>query len=82
MIRIVTLAAVAALAAFPAAAEVRVSLNGKSAAQLDAELARAARTVCMRDTSGETLVVHAYGRCVMDTLQVAQAKLAAAQLAD
>jgi len=82
MMRIVTVAAVAAFVAFPAAAEVRVSLAGKSAAQLDAELVRAARTVCLRDTAGETLVVNAYGRCVKDTLKVAQAKLAAAQLAD
>lgn len=82
MIRIATVAALAAFVAFPAAAEVRISLAGKSAAQLDAELTRAARTVCMRETSGETLVVNAYGRCVKDTLKVAQAKLAAAQLAD
>ena len=82
MIRIVTLAAAAALAAFPAAAEVRVAVAGKSAAQLDPEINRAARTVCLRDTANETLVVNAYGRCVKETLKVAQAKLAAVQLAD
>lgn len=80
MIRFVTLAAVAAFVAAPASAhEVRVSLAGKSASQIDAELNQAARTVCMRSTAQETLIQNAYGRCVKATLKVAQAKLAQVQ---
>ncbi len=84
MIRIAVLTAVAAIAfAAPAsAAQVRVSLVGKSAAQIDADLTRAARTVCMRETYGESLITNAYGRCVRATLKTAQAKLAEAQSAD
>ncbi|WP_332769873.1 hypothetical protein [Phenylobacterium sp.] len=84
MIRIAVLTAAAAIAfAAPAsAAEVRVSLVGKSAAQIDADLTRAARTVCMRETYGESLIANAYGRCVRATLKTAQAKLAEAQSAD
>jgi UrcA family protein len=88
MIRFVTLAAVAAFAvaapaaAAPSVSQVRVSLAGKSAAQLDAEIAQAARSVCLRETAFETLIPDAYGRCVKATLKTAQAKLAAAQSAD
>jgi hypothetical protein len=83
MIRIAALAAVAVFAVVaPASAhEVRVSLTGKSMAQIDAEVARATRTVCLRATAGETLVGDAYSRCRRATLKVVQAKLAAA-LAD
>lgn len=80
MIRIVTLAAVVVAFAAPASAhQVRVPLAGKSAAQIDADVARAARTVCLRETAGETLRTDAYGRCVSATVKVAQAKLATAQ---
>jgi len=88
MIRFVTLAAVAAFAiaapaaAAPNAAQVRVSLAGKSAAQIDADIAQAARTVCLRETAFETLIQDAYGRCVRATVKTAQAKLAAVQSAD
>jgi hypothetical protein len=80
MIRFVTLAAIAAFAAAPASAhEVRVALTGKSAAQIDADISQAARTVCLRATAQETLVQNAYGRCMKATLKVAQAKLAQVQ---
>lgn len=84
MIRFVTLAAVAAFAvAAPAsAAEVRVSLTGKSAAQIDAEITKAARSVCLRETAFESLIQDAYGRCVRATVKTAQAKLANVQSAD
>jgi hypothetical protein len=87
MIRFVTLAAVAAFAvAAPAAAapaaQVRISLTGKSAAQIDAEIAQAARSVCLRETAFESLMNDAYGRCVRATLKTAQAKLASVQSAD
>jgi hypothetical protein len=87
MIRFVTLAAVAAFAvAAPASAastaQVRISLTGKSAAQIDAEIAQAARSVCLRETAFESLINDAYGRCVRATVKTAQAKLAAVQSAD
>ncbi|MFN3512413.1 MAG: hypothetical protein ACK41C_05180 [Phenylobacterium sp.] len=84
MIRFVTLAAVAAFAfAAPAsAAEVRVSLTGKSSAQIEAEIVQAARSVCLRETAFETLVQDAYGRCVRATVKSATAKLASVQAAD
>ena len=84
MIRFVTLAAVAAFAvAAPAsAAEVRVALAGKSAAQIDAEITKAARSVCLRETAFESLIQDAYGRCVRATVKTAQAKLANVQSAD
>lgn len=83
MIRFVTFAALAAFAATPvSAAEIRISLAGKSAAQLDAEVAGAARKLCMRQTAGETLLVGAYSRCVRATLKTAQENLAAVQSAD
>jgi uncharacterized low-complexity protein len=82
MIRFVTLAAVAAFAfAAPAsAAEVRVSLTGKSSAQIEAEIVQAARSVCLRETAFETLVQD--GRCVRATVKSATAKLASVQAAD
>ena len=78
MIRIALIAAVAAVAASSASAtEVRVSLVGKSAEQINADILDAARTVCARDVVGETMILDAYGRCVRDTVQVTQQKLAA-----
>lgn len=54
MMRIATFAAVAALlaAASPASAQesIRISTAGKSAAQINAEVAKAARTVCNRES--------------------------------
>lgn len=78
MIRIALIAAVAAFAASSASAsEVRVSLVGKSADQINADILRAARTVCAKDVAGETVILGAYGRCVRETVQVTQQKLAA-----
>lgn len=78
MKRLVALAAVAAFAATSAqAAEVRVSLVGKSADQIQADLLTASRTVCMKQTSESPLLVGAYGHCVRETLKAAQAQLRA-----
>lgn len=87
MIRFVTLAAVAAFAvAAPASAaptaQVRIALAGKSAAQIDAEINKAARSVCLRETAFESLIQDSYGRCVRATVKTAQAKLAGVQSAD
>lgn len=78
MIRIAFIAAVAAFAASSASAsEVRVSLVGKSADQINADILHAARTVCAKDVAGESIILGAYGRCVRETVQVTQQKLAA-----
>ena len=71
MIRIALIAAVAAFAASSASAsEVRVSLVGKSAEQINADILDAARTVCAKDVADETMILGAYGRCVKATMQV------------
>lgn len=82
MIRTVVLTAVAALAiTAPAhAGSVRVALAGKSPAQVEAEVSKAARTVCFRETRSETLALDAYARCVKATTQVALDTLSTAQL--
>lgn len=70
-------AAVAAFAATSASAqEVRVSLVGKSADQIQAELLNASRQVC-RDVPATTLIVGSYGRCVRDTFKAARAQIPA-----
>jgi len=77
MIKLVTLAALAAFAAAaPAnASEVRVSLVGKSAEQIDIDIAAAARTVCQRDSVSSPIYRDAYVSCVRDTLKAAKAQL-------
>ena len=78
MIRTALLAAVALFAASSASAtEVRVSLVGKTAEQINADILDAARTVCAKDVVGETMILGAYGRCVKATVQVTQQKIAA-----
>lgn len=81
MIRTAVLTAVAALAiTAPAhAGSVRVALAGKSPAQVEAEVAKAARTVCFRETRSETLALEAYSRCVKATTEVAMGNLMTAQ---
>ena len=78
MIRFVTLAAVVAFAATSAnASEIRVSLAGKSADQIQSEILDASRNVCQREVSITPLVVGAYGRCVRETQKAANAQLRA-----
>ena len=81
MIRTIVLTAVVALAiTAPAqAGSIRVALAGKSPAQVEAEVAKAAKTVCFRETRSETLALEAYTRCVKATTQVALNTLATAQ---
>ena len=80
MIRFLTLAAVAAvLVASPAAAaeSVRVSTVGKTPEQLHADIAVAARKVCLRQIdSGSTFPHDELARCVKSTVAatVVQAK--------
>ena len=82
MIRTLVLTAVATLAiTAPAhAGSIRVALAGKSLAQVEAEVGKAARTVCFRETRSETLALEAYTRCVKATTQVALDTLATAQV--
>jgi len=76
MIKLVTLAALAAFAAVPAnASEIRVSLVGKSAEQIDTDITAAARSVCQRDSVSSPIYRDAYVSCVRDTLKAAKAQL-------
>jgi hypothetical protein len=82
MIRLMTLAAVTLLAAAPASAEgVRVSLTGKSAEQIQADIGSAARSVCWRETQLETFRVDANARCVKATTKAALAKISGTEVA-
>lgn len=82
MIRMMTLAAVAALTAGAAQAQpVRVSLVGKSADQIQADLALATRRVCLNETQSETLRLAAYSRCYKATLKTATDALQGARIA-
>lgn len=82
MIRILALTAVAAFAVTaPAqAGSIRVPLAGKTQAQVEADVAKAARTVCFRETRNETLVVDAYSRCVKATTKASLDTFATAQV--
>ena len=82
MIRTLVLTAVATLAiTAPAhAGSIRVALAGKSLAQVEAEVGKAARTVCFRETRSETLALEAYTRCVKATTEVAMGTLSTAQI--
>lgn len=83
MIRMIVLSAVAAITlTAPAQAQtVRVALNGKSDAQVQADVARAVRSVCFKATRSETLALDAYGRCKKATEVAALTKLAQAKTA-
>jgi len=78
MIRSIVLAAsaIALFAAAPAsAAEVRVQLAGKSAAEVRAEIVKAASTVCWKDIRGEALAGYLYPSCIRASVNDAVAKI-------
>ena len=78
MIRLMTLSAVAALALAPAAFAqdgVRVSLTGKSSEQIHTDIVSAARKVCSKAVTGETMILDAYGRCMKGSVNTALEKL-------
>lgn len=81
--RIAVLAAVAAVSlSAPALAQgVKVSLAGKSAEQVYADIVSAARTVCLRETASETFRSSAQARCVKSTVEAALEKVGDADLA-
>ncbi len=74
-----TLAVLAIAAPAQAASSVKVDLVGKSSAQIEADVAKAAKKVCFYETRSETLALDAYGRCVKATTKVAMEQLATAQ---
>ena len=78
MMKLMTLAALATLALAPAAnAEegVRVSLVGKSSAQIHADIVAAAKKVCAKAVVSETLFLDAYGRCLKGSVNTALEQL-------
>lgn len=81
MMRMIVLSAAAALAlAAPAhAGSIRVPVAGKSTAQIQADVTKAAKSVCFRETRSETLALDAYKRCVRSTTATAMDQLAAAK---
>ncbi len=81
--RIAALALVAAASvSAPAFAEgVKVSLAGKSAEQMHAEIVDAARSVCLRETSHETFRQAAQSRCVKSTVEATLQKVGDSELA-
>ena len=76
MIRTLTLAAAAALTVTSAhAASKAVILNGKTPAQVRAEIAEAARIVCLRETSGLVFLrQETIAACIKDTMTPALAE--------
>ena len=77
MIKAIAIVAVAAFAlSAPAnASEIRVSTSGKSVAQLDTEIANAARTVCKRDSDADIMAAHARKACYRVSVQAAKVQL-------
>lgn len=75
MLRLVTLAALAAaLAAGPAAAEsIRITTAGKSADQVKAEVRKAAVELCRTETAGSHLDFYLQPNCVKATMKSALA---------
>lgn len=76
MIRIATVAAVAALIAAPASAQTaRVALDGKSSAQIQADIAKAAKKVCTQAIVGASFPREMYASCFKFAVSDANAKL-------
>lgn len=70
MLRIITLAAAAALLAGTAsAASIHVSTAGKTPEQIKAEVVRAAANLCYRQTVGSSIPVDAQQQCVARTVK-------------
>jgi hypothetical protein len=77
MIRIFTLAAVAALIAAPASAQsVKIDLTGKSNAQVQADITKAAKKVCGLAVIGASFPREMYDSCFKHAVRDANTKLA------
>ena len=86
MIRTTVLAAAAALFAAPALAAsappaVTVTIAGKSPEQAHAAIVKAASTVCLAATRGESMFVYLYPACVQDAVSRAVAQSGDARIA-
>ncbi|WP_297511111.1 hypothetical protein [uncultured Caulobacter sp.] len=78
MIRSIVLAAsaiVLAAAAPASAAEMRVQVAGKPAAEVRADIVKAASTVCWKDVRGEAMAGYLYPACIRASVNDAVAKL-------
>ena len=82
MIRILTVAAVAALIAAPASAQsARVATAGKSTQELHVAIAAAAKKVCRQATIGASFPHQMYESCYKHAVKDAVAKVGSAELA-
>jgi hypothetical protein len=84
MIRLITLAAAAALVALPASAQsIRISTAGKSVEQVRLEVFKAAKSLCARETVGASFPADEMRACVKGTVRttLAQSSNPALQLA-
>lgn len=83
MIRTAALAlsALAVMAAPALAQEVRVQVAGRAAADVRADIVKAASTVCWKDVRGESLAVYLYPACVRSSVNDAVAQLGNAEVA-
>ena len=63
------------------AAGVRVSLVGKSTAQIHADIVAAAKKVCAKAVVSETLFLDAYGRCMKGSVSSALEQLGSSDVA-
>lgn len=76
MLRIVTVAAVAALIAAPASAEsIRISTSGKSVDQMREEIRKAAEVVCRREFATTLDLTGSRAACVAGSTQEALTQL-------
>lgn len=77
MIKAIAIAAVAAFAlSAPAnASEIRVATQGKSVAQLDTEITKAAAAVCKADASTDIMAAHVRKSCYRVAVQAAKVQL-------
>jgi len=83
MIRILTVAAVAALIAAPASAQsVRVPVAGKTTEQLHADITKAAKKVCSQAVVGASFPREMYASCFKHAVADAVAKANDPALAD
>jgi hypothetical protein len=82
MIRILTVAAIAALVAAPASAQsIRIPLVGKTSDQLQADIAKAAKRVCTQAIVGASFPREMYASCFKHAVADATAKLGQPQMA-
>ena len=78
MIRILTVAAVAALIAAPASAQTaRIALAGKSNEQVQVEITKAAKKVCSQAIVGASFPREMYASCFKHAVADANSKLGA-----